>query len=818
MTKRFRDLPRPITYQNTRHVFDSSLWQLLWPLTIGGSVMIPSSLDAIDLETKVRDFARYGVEMTDFVPSVFNLLTRYLEQNPQKVDCLRSVRHIFLGGEAANLNAIRRFKRLLPHIILTNTYGPTEASIGNVFHAISGDEEGEVPLGEPIDNTYVLLLDEAGRPVPKGQVGEIHIAGICIGNGYLHEPECTRECFLPNPFPTIPSKHLYKTGDLGIWREDGKLLFRGRLDSQVKLNGARIELSEVESCLLGHEVVAEAVVLLNEEVKALVAFVVCARPIEASELRNFARAKLPGFMVPTRYLVVDELPLTHNGKADRRRLLQMLGGPVALSDARRDTMLGELKKLFTAQLGVGQVSDDANFFDLGGDSLSSLELSLEVKGRLGADIDAGTIYDFPTPQALTRHLCSLEAATEPEVERQWSHEFSVSIPHRYDTPSRPREVLLTGATGFVGLHVLEALSRAGVRVRCLVRADTEKSASRRLRAALQEAQIPVDSVLAQAGVVKGDLCAPRLSLADAQWADLVHGIDAVVHAGGSVDFLKTYDQQRVANVDSIRTLLELAAGGSSKHLHYVSSLSIAGETAGLLDEWVLPQAAPAGGYSQTKWVAEQILAQARQRGLRCSVYRLGEAMPSQRTGFANRRSLVTLLIEACRITGSVPEQVEVDFTPVDFAASVIGYSVMEEYARSNVLNIFNQQTTRLEDYLHGISDAGQRYRTVSLGDFREALNAAIACLSGEAKLAEAQDLSRLRILLPQNQGKRHGGSALEDTITRPGDAWKPLALEPLLLRAGLIYPVVSSAACSQGTGPRVRVAEPPLNQPGAVHV
>ncbi|MET8546930.1 amino acid adenylation domain-containing protein, partial [Kitasatospora sp. NPDC004799] len=264
MGRRFGASPRNVVLQNSRHTFDSSLWQLLWPLTCGSRVVIPRAHDILDLTATVEVIERHRVTMTDFVPTILTALVELLDSRPELVDGLASLRMLLVGGEEIAPESVRALQRLLPHLRVTNTYGPTEASIGSVFHEVAPQDRAPVPIGRPIDNTWAIVLDEHGEPARAGEIGEICIGGACLGTGYLGDPDRTDRVFVGNPFPELPGKRMYRTGDLGHYGTNGLLYFDGRRDQQVKIGGVRVELTEIEHAIASHPSVREAKVLVSD--------------------------------------------------------------------------------------------------------------------------------------------------------------------------------------------------------------------------------------------------------------------------------------------------------------------------------------------------------------------------------------------------------------------------------------------------------------------------------------------------------------------------------------------------------------------------
>src|SRR5215831_12687914 len=327
MTKRYRATGDEIILQNSKHVFDAWVWQVFWPLTNGATVILPRSTKVFDLLSRIELVHKYKATMTDFVPSVFGVLVDYLTNvNPEARRKLETLRHILIGGEELNPVATQAFKTMLPQVGLTNTYGPTETSIGTIFFEIGSERYSSIPIGRPIDNVNALILDEHLNLMPTGAIGDLYLSGTCMGLGYLGDAEKTRSVFLPNPYPEVPGRIMYRTGDLAYYLPNRDIQFVGRRDQQVKVRGIRIELGEIESVLLEHPEVKQAKVVLDKRVtgrEELVGYVVGRRGrVDVAALRSHLAARVPDYMVPVRFGVLEAMPLDHNGKVDRKRLLE----------------------------------------------------------------------------------------------------------------------------------------------------------------------------------------------------------------------------------------------------------------------------------------------------------------------------------------------------------------------------------------------------------------------------------------------------------------------------------------------------------------
>jgi hypothetical protein len=329
------------------------------------------------------------------------------------VDRLGSVRQLLSGGDALSPAQVRRLAERLPGCRLVNAYGPTENTTFTCTHAVAETAFGEsVPIGGPIPGTRVYVLDGRLEPVPAGVAGELWTAGDGLARGYVGRPDLTAACFLPDPHAGRPGARMYRSGDRVRWRADGRLEFLGRLDRQLKVRGFRVEPGEIECALGTHPGVKDCVVVAfgdGATEKRLVAYVVAPPSLPLTDLRAFLAARLPEPLVPSAFVCLAALPLTSNGKVDRRALpAPEPGSSEAAFVAPRDVIEDVLAGMWAEVLGVERVSVRDGFFELGGHSLLATQLVNRVRRTFRQELPLRSLFETPTVEGLAAALVSAE--------------------------------------------------------------------------------------------------------------------------------------------------------------------------------------------------------------------------------------------------------------------------------------------------------------------------------------------------------------------------------------------------------------------------
>jgi len=421
---------RDTVAQTASQSFDISIWQLLSPLLVGGCTHIMASDITHDPLRLLDEVERGEVSILELVPS---LLRATLENMAIVGDTRRlpSLRCLLLTGEALRPDLCRQWLNQYPHIPLLNAYGPTECSDDVTHQRITlppGEAEFHVAIGRPIGNLRTYILDRQQQRVPIGVKGELFVAGVGVGRGYLNDQVQTAEAFVPDPFGTEAGARLYRTGDLARYRTDGAIEYLGRRDEQVKVRGFRIELTEIEATLNLHQQISESVVMAVSNGSAgshLVAYFVAPENLENGAPQEFLRERLPDYMIPAAFIRLQQMPLTPNGKIDRRALPapapELLERPSLYVAPETDIEKAQAE-LWAQLLKLDRVGVEDNFFELGGHSLAATQLATRIAANFGVELTLAEFFAAPTVRAVSQKIeaALLQQTSADELDRMLS--------------------------------------------------------------------------------------------------------------------------------------------------------------------------------------------------------------------------------------------------------------------------------------------------------------------------------------------------------------------------------------------------------------
>jgi amino acid adenylation domain-containing protein/thioester reductase-like protein len=665
--------------------FDASTFEIWCALLTGASLVIVPQDVVLDAARFAGLLRRHKVNILYMSVGLFNQYTQAMSE----VFC--RLRYLLVGGDALEPSTIRHVLRHCPPACLLNVYGPTECTtFATAHHIVSvGEDARSIPIGRPIANGTIYILDAHRRPVPVGVGGEIHIGGAGVANGYLNRPELTAERFLPDHFSSEPGARIYRTGDLGRWRADGTVDYLGRNDLQVKIRGFRIELGEIEAQLMKHPDVKECVVLARQDgpgEKRLVAYVVSrepTRPPSVVELRTALQDALPDHMVPGAFVLIESMPLAPTGKVNRRAL------PAPDADAYLHQTYAapatevelKLAPIMQRLLQVPRVGRFDHFFELGGHSLLALALLSGISETFGVSLPIKQLYRYPTLKELAERIAGCESVDEfvdLEKESQWDPGI---VPAKGAPTFAARAILLTGATGFVGRFLLvQLLQDTSAKIYCLVRATSQQQAARRLREALDRWDLWNDEFESRIVALAGDLRSPQLGIDATGWEMLGNEVDAIYHCATSMNHLETYPMAKAANVGSATELLKLATTRRPKVVNFVSTLDVfsplnADPGRRVNERTPIDQERhrSSSGYAASKWVGEKSFLQAQERGIPCNIFRLGLVWADSEGGCFDERQQVYRVLKTCLVSGYGIKEHEYPLppTPVNYVARAI---------------------------------------------------------------------------------------------------------------------------------------------------
>lgn len=717
--------------------FDSSVAGILGTLAHGGRLVLPVAGERLEPGTLWELIDQRKISHLLTVPSFYRLL---LEHMP--VTEGHSLRSVILAGEECGSDLLVKHRSPLPGVRFFNEYGPTEATVWSTVHeGRDWESTPTVPIGRPIANTQIYILDGNLEPVTVGVAGELYIAGAGLARGYLRRLDLTAEKFIPNPFSPEPGARMYKSGDLARYLSDGNIEYLGRLDHQVKIRGFRIELGEIEATLQAVPGVREAVVLAREDHpgdKRLVAYVVAADgSLSANTVRTQVAKSLPAHMVPAQYVMLAQLPLTPNGKLDRKALPapEQTRGEQGYV-APRTPVEAKLAEVWAEVLEVDRVGVEDNFFELGGHSLLATRLLSHVRATFQVEVPLRAVFEAPTISELARLIETIREGRSITKNPPIDLAAEAVLPADITPPLvndgtieraiHPTQVFLTGATGFLGAYLLrDLLEMTSASIHCLVRASSAEEGWTKLRRNLEAYSVWKDSYQPRIEVCVGDLSRPLLGLSSDEFDQLAATADVIYHNGAKLDFTQPYNGLKAENVLGTLEVLRLASRGMATPVHYVSTVSVfepgnlpAGRTIQEDDE-IGPSANLEGGYSQSKWVAERLVQLAGRRGLPVSIYRPGAVSGDSQTGAWKTDDFVCRMIKGCILLGKVPHsEILLDLVPVDYVSRALITLSLQRRSIGKAFHLVNLCPCPLAEFVEHIRSRGYLLEVVPAQQWR----------------------------------------------------------------------------------------------------
>jgi amino acid adenylation domain-containing protein/thioester reductase-like protein len=738
----FESLKRVMSFSNAdiwslfhTYCFDISVWEIWGALLFGGKLVIVPYAATQDPFLFYQLLLNEQVTVLTQTPSAFQMLITEDLQHSVK---LANLRYVGMVGESLKVSILKPWveKYGVQHPLIVNLYGITETTVYTNYKFIDHHDiaRGRDNIGKPLNEFSMCVMSDDLTWSPIGIVGEIHIGGRGLSKGYLNRPDLTAEKFIIDPYSNFlelsSESKLYRTGDLGRWLEDGSIEYLGRKDFQVKLRGYRIELGEIEAALGSYPGISQVVVLLKGEgdLAHLVAYFMT-KPgyeIELTAVNAYLKSFIPSYMVPQFYMEIQELPMTPNGKVDRRALEQLTPKTVSpRNKVAKTNAESEVAEIWSEILDLpsSKIEPFSNFFELGGNSLSAVRMLHLLSKKFVKELSISQFIAKPDLRSLTKQMHddnSYSQMVQAFCQRIRSDAILSTdiMPVKSENSSKSGAVLLTGATGFLGAHILhELLQRSTSTIYCLVRASSESTALEKIKDKLVKYRLDSIGELSRVVAILGDLDKKRLGIAAKPYEMVLREVDEIYHVGANVNHLFDYASLYNINVRSTVEILKIATRGCNKTVHYVSTIG-----AQPIEPLKQLERAPQGsqealensnGYLCSKWVSERLIEQAAQRGVRAYIYRPGNIVLGKEGIDEPDENHILLRLKGILQLKKVflSEHDCLEMMPVDLLASTIVN--LATAPKQLTYNLHNKLTLTWKEYIGLAQEFGYQVETVT---------------------------------------------------------------------------------------------------------
>ncbi|SJN60077.1 Linear gramicidin synthase subunit D [Vibrio ruber DSM 16370] len=718
--------------------FDVSVQEIFGTLASGGRLYIASEEERRDLGHLQDVIVNQRINRLYF-PYVALQQFVHLSELANRV--FPNLKEVYSTGEQLVLTAdIKQFFR--QPIRLINLYGPSESHVCSAFILPPySDKWGDAAsIGYPLPGFSLLVVDEHVRLVPAGVAGELLIVSDFLSPGYHNKEEENARRFLQIDTFNTESRHAYRTGDLVRLEHDDKYSYLGRIDSQLKIRGFRIEPSEVEAAINAMEGVLVSAVVGREAIsggKQLVAFISGSfgdKINRKEEIQSQLRLLLPEYMVPTRLVFLDRLPTTPSGKIDRKALVEIeivVKSEVPEVDKPLTTTQEQVRALWQALFPERHIRLHDDFFSIGGHSLLATQLVFQLRKAYNSDIPLRLLFNHPTLSSMAASVDAYlanERNAVPAEEDLYVRDGYEPIHWQESSRVALGKTLLTGATGFLGIYLLRALLHSGVpSIICLVRAGTHEHALARLRDNAARYGIAGEIDFSRVEICLGDIGQTDLGLNRVEYVRLSERVDTVFHAAAQINFVLSYSSVKQSNVQGTMNILTFCGDGIRKSLHYLSTIAVFSPhyPEQPIVEHYIPDypAALSIGYTQSKWVAERYVIQAREQGLNANIFRIGRIGGDSRSGACQSDDFLWRQMKSYIQMGVAPEPSALftDLLPVDFVADVVVALAQSELDKGENYHIFHPHGTTFEPVYQAIRSLGYSLEITSYYEWMKQL-------------------------------------------------------------------------------------------------
>lgn len=722
--------------------FDLSIYDIFGMLAAGGTIVFPEPERIKDPSHWIDLIKKEKVTVWNSVPMFMQMLVESVDE--QEI-ASSNLRLCLMSGDWIPNELPGKIKSLFKEVSVISLGGATEASIWSILYPINNPwfYSKSIPYGKPMKNQGFHVLNNKLESVPDWVTGKLYISGIGLAKGYWNDKEKTENAFITHP---VTLEKLYNTGDLGRYLPDGNIEFLGREDFQVKINGYRVELGEIEDALSRYCGIKNSLVFLNETKasgqKYLMAYIVKESEdlMSPEDIKSFLSSYLPGYMIPHVYVFVSDFPLTQNGKVDRKALEKLCidysfepGYNPPVTDTQK--VISDI----WVDLGVGKAGIDDDFFTVGGNSLLAVQAITKIRSRLTEKITLPHFFKYPTIRKLSHEIdsfknCGSAGMLDQKKNIEELKEEAKLAFDAYNFPdkvkggsfNKPKNIFLTGATGFLGCFLLhELICKTDATIYCLTRGSSKVEAENRIYDNLRKYFLWDEKQRERINAVVGDLSSKNFGMTEDEYRELSYSIDSIYNNAAITNFAYTYDTVKSVNVFGTAEVLRFAVQNKVKQFHHISTTSVFPYTNDAITEETSIEynGFLSIGYPQSKWVSEKLVNLAKALGLPASIYRPGLISGHSVNGTANEDDAISRIISGCIQAGAVPELgMLVDFLPVDFISrSIVDLSLQAELL-GKTFNLIHPNPVNTKDIINWAKELGFPLETVSFRDWLEIIS------------------------------------------------------------------------------------------------